>query len=83
MNQVRDEGNCGEVTNRGEEAQHFDHLISEYVDYYHIERPHQSLENKPLVGHWPEPGRKPPSDGEIVCRSRLGGWLKSYERKVA
>lgn len=62
---------------------HFDYLISGYVDYYHNERPHQSLENKSLVGHWLEPDNEKPSDGEIVCRSRLGGWLKSYERKAA
>jgi hypothetical protein len=63
--------------------QHFDHLISEYVDYYHTERPHQSKENKPLVGHWPDPKDDRPPDGEIVCRSRLGGWLKSHERRAA
>lgn len=52
---------------------HSNYLISEYVDYYHTERLHQSLDNKPLVGHWPEPDNIKPPDGEIVCRSRLCG----------
>jgi putative transposase len=63
--------------------QHFDHLISEYVNYYHTERTHQSLENKPLVGDLPEPEIAKLQDGEMVSRSRLGGWLKSYERRAA
>jgi putative transposase len=63
--------------------QHFNHLISEYVDDYNTERPHQALENRPLTGEWPEPEHDKPPEGEIVCHSRLGGWLKTYERMAA
>jgi Integrase core domain len=62
---------------------HFDYLVSEYVDYYQTVRPHQSLENKPLTGDWPDPTSGEPPDGEIVCHSRLGGLLKHYERQAA
>ncbi|RMH25709.1 MAG: hypothetical protein D6692_10230 [Planctomycetota bacterium] len=30
---------------------HLDHLVSEYLIHYDRERPHQSLGNRPLVGH--------------------------------
>ena len=62
---------------------HFDYLVSEYVDYYQTVRPHQSLENKPLTGDWLDPTSGEPPDGEIVCHSRLGGLLKHYERQAA
>lgn len=65
---------CGE--------RHFDHLVREYVEHYHRERPHQSKGNLPLTGNWPEPD-EPPPEGEIVCRQRLGGLLKHYERCAA
>jgi len=61
---------CGE--------RHFDYLVKEYVEHYHTERPHQSKGNVPLSGPRPEPSDKPPD--EIVCRKRLGGLLKHYER---
>ena len=47
--------------------------------YYHQERPHQGLGNRPLVGANPDP----PSQGKIVCKERLGGLLKHYYRKAA
>jgi len=62
---------------------HFDYLVSEYVEHYHTERPHQSKGNVPLTGEWPEPEDGKPPDGEIVCQQRLGGLLKHYERKAA
>ena len=65
--------------------QHFDYLIAEYVEHYHTERPHQAKGNKPLTGDWPEPEGDPPdSDSDtVVCRTRLGGLLRHYERKAA
>ena len=62
---------------------HFNYLVSEYVDYYQTVRPHQSLGNKPLTGDWPEPNSGTPPDGDVVCRTRLGGLLKHYERNAA
>lgn len=66
---------CGE--------QHVDHLVSEYVEYYHTERPHQAKGNVPLTGEWPEATGEPPVEVQIVCRERLGGLLKSYARVAA
>ncbi|RMH29391.1 MAG: transposase [Planctomycetota bacterium] len=57
---------------------HLDHLVSEYLIHYDRERPHQSLGNRPLAGHDP-----PDQWGEVVCRSRLAGVLRHYERKAA
>jgi putative transposase len=53
------------------------YIVREFVRYYHEERPHQSLGNVPLSG------QAPASEGEIVCRERLGGLLKHYERAAA
>jgi putative transposase len=63
-------------------AEHMDVLCSEYLEYYHTERPHQGRENELLVGN-------PPQRGELLklsdvrCTTRLGGLLKSYQRKAA
>lgn len=52
---------------------HLEYIIKEYMEHYHTERPHQGLDNEII-----EP--PPPGKGEIVCRERLGGLLKSYRR---
>jgi putative transposase len=68
---------------------HFDYLVAEWLEYYHEERPHQSLENEPLKK--PKQRGRPkkhhgPLDmqfvplSEVRCRLRLGGLLKSYSR---
>jgi putative transposase len=59
---------------------HFNYLVSNYVDYYLHFRPHQALANKPLKGTWPEEEEQPPPDGDIVCHTWLGGLLRHYER---
>jgi putative transposase len=65
-------------------AAHLDHLVQEFVAHYHEERPHQGLDNKLIV-----PGKPPPQDEtvpslhQVVCRERLGGLLKHYERRAA
>jgi putative transposase len=61
---------------------HLNHLVHEYVEHYHTERPHQGVDNALLVP------RSPPDDGvplrdEVDCRERLGGLLKSFSRKAA
>ncbi len=43
------------------------------------ERTHQGLDNQ-LIDPTDEIGK---TDGEIVCRERLGGMLKFYHRKAA
>ena len=52
---------------------HLEYIVKEYMEHYHTERPHQGLDNEMI-----EP--PPLGNGEIVCRERLGGLLKSYRR---
>ncbi len=63
--------------------EHFDHLVSQYVVHYHTERPHQAMRNVPLTGEWLKQEGDPPDPETIVCRTRLGGLLKHYERRAA
>jgi len=65
----------------GEE--HFNYLISEYVRYYHEETPHQRKRNLPLSQTAPPNDVLDLYETEIVCRTRLGGLLKHYERNAA
>jgi putative transposase len=58
--------------------EHFDHIVREFVDYYHDCRPHQGIDNR-LIGSDTHDG--PPlveSVEQLECESRLGGLLKSY-----
>jgi putative transposase len=61
---------------------HLDHLVTEYLEHYHEERPHQGLGNRPLGGGGP-PGDGGGGGGEVVCHPRLGGVLRHYERRSA
>ncbi len=71
--------------------QHMDILVSELVEHYHEERPHQGMDNDVLVAAEPATAKakdkKPPPDvvpvSQIACRERLGGVLKHYYRKAA
>ena len=54
---------------------HLRYVVSEYMDYYHHSRPHQSLDNN-NNNNMIEP--LPQGQGEIVCHEQLGGLLKSY-----
>jgi putative transposase len=56
--------------------------VSEYVEHYHTERPHQAKGNVPLTGEWPVIEEDPPGS-PIECRTWLGGLLRHYERTVA
>jgi transposase InsO family protein len=62
----------------GERSLH--HVLSEYLTHYHTERCHQGLGN--VI---PFPARQAANDheGPITYHERLGGLLKSYERKAA
>ena len=59
---------------------HFDFLISEYVEHYLTERPHQGLENDLVIHDVASEQCGKPPDSPILCRQRLGGLLKHYYR---
>ncbi|MBL6996418.1 MAG: transposase [Desulfobacula sp.] len=55
--------------------------LKEYTIHYHQERNHQGKENRLLFpNHNNGQGNR---DGEITCKSRLGGVLKYYYRKAS
>lgn len=58
---------------------HLQHLLDNYLAYYHQERPHQSKDNAPLA----RAATESPATGEIECRTRLCGLLKHYVRRAA
>jgi putative transposase len=69
-------------------TRHFDYLCREFLEHYHKERPHQGLENCVPVARTHKRKKKLaapvavalPRLGDIKCKERLGGLLKSYER---
>ena len=68
--------------------EHFDHIVSEYVDYYHDCRPHQGIENVLLPRSRGKPDEEeseaiPLDLAKIMCDRRLGGLLKHYYRDAA
>jgi len=71
--------------------EHFDHIVSEYVTYYHDLRPHQGVGNVRLPRPRGEPTEVPGSDctpplrdlAEVKCGQRLGGLLKYFYRNAA
>ena len=60
-------------------TRHMDHLVEEFLDHYHDERPHQSMGNLPLKRDGPESS----VSGAINCKQRLGGLLRHYHRGAA
>ncbi len=50
--------------------------IHEFVQHYHLERPHQGLGNEVIA----RDERQPASGPEVRCEERLGGILKHYRR---
>jgi hypothetical protein len=59
-----------------------DYIAQEGVEFYNNDRPHQSKGNAPLLF----PGEKAtpqPRKGEVACKEKLRGLLKSYYRKAA
>ena len=58
--------------------EHFDHIVREFVVYYHQCRPHQGIGNR-LIGL--KGGDEPPQDvslEQVRCEKRHGGLLKHY-----
>ena len=58
---------------------HLRRLIEGYTEHYHLDRPHQGLENRPIK-------RQSASGlpvGEVRCGDRLGDLLRSFHRIAA
>jgi len=62
---------------------HLDYIVSSYLEFYNEVRPHQSLDNRPLTGKWPEVDDPLTAGEKIVCHEKLGGLLRHYERVAA
>ena len=63
---------------------HFNYLISEYVEHYTVERPHQGLDNRLLIHDSnPHVDVDELRECDVLCRSRLGGLSKHYYRAAA
>ena len=62
---------------------HLNHIVSEYVRYYHEFRPHLGLGNLPPAASGPPPEVESVQMDDLVCHERLGGLLKHYERRAA
>ncbi len=68
---------------------HMSLLCSEFREHYHLERPHQGLENKRPTHVTTKKSSKLPDPAdtirlsEVRCKERLGRLLKSYSRKAA
>jgi hypothetical protein len=67
--------------------QHFNRIVSSWLDYHHTERPHQSKENDLLVPFRRPKKRRPvlrleepPKVRDVHCCKRLGGLLKRPRR---
>ena len=63
-------------------SKHLDYLVSQYLAFYHTFRPHQGLENKPILPI-PPAGEDVPELEHVVCHQTLGGLLKHFERRAA
>ncbi len=72
--------------------EHMDHIVSEFVSFYHEERPHQSKDNGVLklpsssVAEHEQSDQvdsQAPESTGIECQQRLGGLLKHYRRMAA
>ena len=52
--------------------------VDQFCEHYHWERNHQGLGNKII-----EPDFSSQDEGEVICRERLGGLLRYYDRDAA
>lgn len=65
---------------------HLRYILSCWLDYYHVHRPHQGIGNILLEQRDQSPPESLPEYvplGEITCLQTLGGLLNHYERKAA
>ena len=57
---------------------HLRNALDEYMEHYHLERPHQGMGNQLIDGY--ATTLRPDT---VHCRERLGGLLKHYEYRRA
>ena len=57
---------------------HLRTAVREYVAHYHTERNHQGLEGRLI-----EPTANAAGAGPVICRERVGGLLRFYQRQAA
>ena len=58
---------------------HVRFVVEQYVEHHNLERPHKGLDYcRPM-----EPEEAASREGEVRCKERLGGLLKSYYREAA
>ena len=57
---------------------HVRYVIEQYMEHYHLERPHKGVGGRII-----QPQTLPPTEGPVLCRQRLGGLLKTYYRQAA
>lgn len=62
---------------------HLRHIVSEFVVYYHEERPHQAKDNLLLSGEVLAETADVIRCEDLAPKQRLGGLLKSYLRQAA
>ena len=55
---------------------HLTRILTEYIDYYHTARPHQSLDHNAPIPRSVEP----PEQGRVVAEPVLGGLHHRYRR---
>jgi putative transposase len=60
---------------------HLELLLNEFLIHYHIERPHQGLNNRPLAGGTMQKRQWTETDA-VICEERLGGLLRHYRRSA-
>ena len=64
-------------------AGHLNHIVAEYVEHYHTERAHRATNNRPPLRQQTQGPTPAPNAEQVVCRERLGGLLRHYERRAA
>jgi putative transposase len=64
-------------------SRHLDYLISEFVDYYNTTRSHSRRDHLPPLRQDLPDEHNTIEISDIVCRERLGGLIKSFERAAA
>ena len=64
-------------------SRHLDYLISEFVEYYNTTRSHSRRDHLPPLRQDLPDEHNMIKISEIVCRERLGGLIKSFERSAA